>query len=165
MNWSLFLNYYLIFLLPVFINLLFEFIGYAKHHSMKKVFVSKILRIICYVGSFVALFAFLSNLIDYNVGNDWFLLMMFICYLGLNIILVILRYEKIVYNESNGNVICFVNFKHYKFQIQEVTRIYYSDEFLDIYLGDKRIRYRNDFLCKINDFISFTKQNSKAYYG
>jgi hypothetical protein len=165
MNWSLFFNYYLIFLLPVFINLLLDFIGYIKHHSKKKVYVSKILRTICYIGAFFALFTFLSNLIDYVIGNDWFLLMMFICYLTLNIIFVILRDEKIVYNETNGDVICFVNFKHYKFQIQEVTRIYYSDEFLDIYLGDKRIRYRNDFLCKIDDFIAFVKQNSKAYYG
>ena len=155
----------LVFLSPVFINVLFDFIGYVKYRSMKKVFVSKILRIICYVGAFISLFAFLSNLIDYVIGNDWFLIMMFVCYTVLNIVFVLMRNEKIVYNESTGDIICFVNFKCHKFHVCEITRLYDSDEFLDIYLGGKRIRYRNDFLCKINEFTLFVRKNSRAYYG
>ena len=112
-----------------------------------------------------ALFGFLSNLIDYVTGNDWFLLMMLTCYVVLNVILIILRNEKILYNQSTGVIICKVNFKRYKFQVQGVTRIYCSNEFLDLYLGNKRIRYRNNFLCRVDEFLEYVQQNSKAYYG
>ena len=91
--------------------------------------------------------------------------MMFSIYLILNFVLIILRNERIVYNKSTGAIICSINFKRYEFHVQEVTRIYYGNEFLDIYLDKKRIRYRNDFLCKIPCFVSFIKENSKAYYG
>ena len=111
MNWSLFGAYYLIFLTPIFTNLFFDFIQFIKYRSMRKVFVSKTLKTICYVASFIALFAFLSNLIDYIQGNDWFVFMMFSIYLILNFVLIILRNERIVYNKSTGAIICSINFK------------------------------------------------------
>ena len=165
MDWNLFSHYYLIFLIPLFINALLSFIQFIKYHSYKKVFVSKTMQVICYSASFIALFGFLSNLIDYVTGNDWFLLMMLTCYIVLNVILVIIRNEKIIYNQSTGVIICKVNFKRYKFQVQEITRIYCSNEFLDLYLGNKRIRYRNSFLCRTDEFLGYVKQNSKAYHG
>ena len=102
MDWKLFSRYYLIFLIPIFINILFTFIQFIKYHSYNKVFVSKTLQVICYSATFFALFGFLSNLIDYVTGNDWFLLMMLTCYVVLNVILIILRNEKILYNQSTG---------------------------------------------------------------
>ena len=165
MDWKLFSHYYLIFLIPIFINVLFTFIQFIKYHSYNKVFVSKTLQVICYSATFFALFGFLSNLIDYVTGNDWFLLMMLTCYVVLNVILIILRNEKILYNQSTGVIICKFNFKRYKFQVQGVTRIYCSNEFLDLYLGNKRIRYRNNFLCRVDEFLEYVQQNSMAYYG
>ena len=67
--------------------------------------------------------------------------------------------ETIIYNKDSGDIICTVNFRKTKSNISEITRYNFSDEFIDIYINEKRIRYRNKFLTGTSEFEQHIKEH------
>ena len=135
--------------LPLWALLLSELIISIKHKKYKVVRVGKILFALCIVGAFVSVFAFASNLYAYVTDGDvlWFVIMMGIVYLGMSVCLFIMHREKIYYSEESFNIILIKGFKKTRVNKKDITRFYLSDEYIDFYIGDKRIRYGNNFLA------------------
>lgn len=156
-----FVKWYLIFISPSVILILISAFDRLKHRKLKSVRVYAGLTAICHIGSFVALFASLSNGLAYFYSKDselWFVITMSVCYIGLISVLIMIHDERIIYSIDSGDILAHKNFKSNRFNVSEITRIYLSDEYLDIYLGKKRIRYGNNFLKDAEDFESFVKE-------
>ncbi len=132
-----------------------------KYSDYQAVKVSRILFFICCGAVFVAIFAFLSNLYEYiNFGDNllWFIIMMGIVYLGMNVCLFIMYREKIFYSKETNNIILIKHFKKIKAKRNEITRFNLSDEYIDFYFGEKRIRYGNNFLIGTLELHDYMKK-------
>jgi hypothetical protein len=117
--------------------------------------------VVCFFGSLVALVAFLSNGLDYmySGGDDLgFVVFMALGYIVMNISLIIMHNERIIYMFEDGRIFFSVRFYKKYVGIDEITRINFSADYLDIYVDSKRIRYGNNFLVGVNDFNCFFKQ-------
>ena len=100
----------------------------------------------------------LANYIDgFDSDDSWFVPMMFVCYILMIVFCFIMYFERIIYNKSSGDVVCSINLKKIKFNVSEITRYNFSDEFIDIYIKEKRIRYRNNFLTGTSEFEQYIK--------
>ncbi len=158
MQYKIFIIIGAIMTVPLCLLLINELIISIKHKKYKSVRVSKILFAVCFVGAFVSVFAFASNLYAYVTDGDvlWFVIMMGIVYLGMNVCLFLMHREKIFYSEAEDNIILIKGFKKIKAYKKQITRFYLSDEYIDFYIGDERIRYGNNFLTgtlELNDFV------------
>lgn len=98
------------------------------------------------------------DLIEEKCTDDiWFVVMMFVSYIVLSVTLIEIHNERIIYPVNGDEV--FISIKLHKEQIKkkEITRVYASDTYLDIYVGKRRIRYGNNFLVGDFEFESFVK--------
>ncbi len=146
--------------LPLWAWFLSEIIINTKHKKYKSVKVSKVLFTVCFLGAFVSVFAFASNLYAYVTDGDvlWFVIMMGIVYLGMNVCLFVMHREKIFYSEAEDNIILIKGFKKIELDRKDITRFYLSDEYIDFYVGNERIRYGNNFLTGTLELNSYMKK-------
>lgn len=161
MNWLFFAKLYMVGCIPIVFLILINIIDRIKYKDCSSVRISSILNSICIVSLFVSLFGALTHLLDYKLNtadNYWFIAMMFICYFSMIILCIIMYNEKIIYNKVNGEIICSINFKKIRLNISEITRFNFSDQFIDIYVKDNRIRYRNNFLIGVSEFEQYIKE-------
>lgn len=164
MDWSLFAKWYIAGCIPVFSLALINIIDRIKFKKYSSVRVSGILYSICILSLFVSLFGGLTHLLDVDLNisdNYWFIAMMFLCYFSMIIFCLIIYNEKIIYDKNSGDIVCSINFRKTKINVSEITRFNFSDEFIDIYIKDKRIRYRINFLTGKYEF----EQYLKAYWN
>lgn len=160
-----FIKWYCIFILPSVLTVVCNLIDRLRHKNKKSVRNSFVLMVVCFLGSLVALFGALSNGLSYFYEHDselWFVVMMSVCYFVLVIALIIIHSERIIYSENNGKISAYKGFKRKNFNVSDITRIYLSDEYLDIYLGKERIRYGINFLKGEDEFEKFVKDNFSA---
>ncbi len=146
-----------------------------KHKNDKSVRVHLGLVIVCFLGSLVGLFGGVSNCVymlnpnmtdgKYTLDDIGVDIILFLSYAVMFVILIMLHRERIIY-PINGNEIFVSRIAHRKeiIKIEEITRVYLSGEYLDIYVGDRRIRYGNNFLTGAAEFeslisISIAQQN------
>lgn len=124
-----------------------------KKHRYSAVRNSLILTIIVFFATFVGEFAFFANFYE----SLSFRIIFGYAYIGSVVALYFICREKIIYNFETQEITAYKIFKKIKFDVYSITRIYSSDEFLDIYLGDKRIRYGNLFVTGENEFVQYVK--------
>lgn len=164
MSDNLLLITYVLLCIPPFVVVLIDTIDRIKYKNLSCVRVSYLLTIVCFGAALLGLFAAISNF-DlqkiYDKSMNWndlgFIVIMMTCYVTMTIILIIMHNERIIYKLDNGQI--FLSIKAYKkhINIREITRIYLSNEYLDIYVNNERIRYGNNFLVGASEFESFVK--------
>ena len=159
MDWLLFTKWYIVGCIPIIFLASINIIDRIKFRDCCSVRISGILNSICILSLFVSLLGWLANYIDgFDSDDSWFVPMMFTCYILMIVFCLIMYYERIIYNKSSGDIVCSINFKKTKFNVSEITRYNFSDEFIDIYIKEKRIRYRNNFLRGISEFEQYIKE-------
>lgn len=154
-NWTQFFQIYAIGIIPVILFVVLEIKDKIVYRKYKFVCVYPLLKIICVIACLVALFATVTNGLDYFLLKDselWFVVLMFVCYLGMLFILFGMYKEKIVYGFNDAEIITFFRFIKKRIRKQDITRVYLSVEHLDIYVHDKRIRIGNNFLKGAEEF-------------
>lgn len=161
MNWRVFGIIYIIFsIFPLFVTAL-DVLDRIKHKNDKSVRVWFGLVVICLLGSLVGLLGCVSNgldLIEEKCTDDiWFVVMMFVAYIVLSVILIEIHNERIIYPVNGDEVFISIKLHKEQIKIKEITRVYVSDTYLDIYVGKRRIRYGNNFLVGAFEFESFVK--------
>lgn len=164
MRITIFVIMYLISILPSILIMGLDIYDRMKHSKKQSVRVSIKLMLSCFLGSFVALFGALSNGLEYIYGSDaklWFVIMMIVCYIILLTLLLIMHRERIIYSTASNEVLFVARFQRKIIKINEITRIYLSDEYLDVYLGDNRFRCDNIFLTGALEFEKFVKEYHK----
>ena len=160
MDWLLFGKWYIVGCIPIIILSVINITDRIKFRNCCCVRNSGILNSVCILSLFVSLFGGLSNYIDgTNSDNLWFVFMMFACYVLMIFVCFIMYYEKIIYNKNNGDIVCCIRLKKIKINISEITRYNFSNEFIDIYIKEKRIRYRNNFLTGVTEFEQYIKKS------
>lgn len=118
---------------------------------------SLILTIIVFISTFIGEFAFLANFytLSFNV--------LFGCTYVVSVVsLYILCHEKIIYNLKTKEITAYTKLRKTKFHVSSITRINSSNEFLDIYIGEKRIRYGNLFITGEIEFVQYVKNQRTA---
>ena len=159
MDWLLFTKWYIVGCIPIIFLASINIIDRIKFRDCCSVRISGILNSICILSLFVSLLGWLANYIDgFDSDDSWFVPMMFICYILMIVFCLIMYYERIIYNKSSGDIVCSINFKKTKFNVSEITRYNFSDEFIDIYIKEKRIRYRINFLRGTSEFEQYIKE-------
>lgn len=164
MDWLLFAKWYIVGCIPIIFLISINIIDRIRFRYCDSVRISGKFNSICILSLFVSLLGWLSNYLDgFDSDDSWFVPMMFICYIIMIVICFIIYFERIIYNKSSGDVFCSLNFKKIKFNVSEITRYNFSDEFIDIYIKERRIRYRNNFLTGTSEFEQYIKEccNSK----
>ncbi len=129
--------------------------------NKRSVRVSFVLILVCFLGSLVGIFAFMSNWFWVEKPEFWFVNMMICCYIGLTIIIFILHNTRIAYSLDSDDIFFVARFRKKRFKIYKITRIYLSNEYLDIYVGEKRFRCDNIFLTGAPEFETFVKDYHK----
>ena len=133
-----------------------------KHKNKKYVGVWFPLVLICFLSTFVGLFGAVSNGLDED-GELWFVAMMSVCYVGMVICIRVLRNKRIVYSEEDDYFSIKLLFREEKIKFKDVTRIHLSDQYLDIYIKERRIRTGSNFLIGAEEFEKYVKNyNLKA---
>ena len=159
MDWLLFGKWYIIGCIPIIFLASINIIDRIKFRDCCSVRVSSILNSICILSLFVSLLGWLANYIDgFDPDDSWFVPMMFICYALMIAFCFIMYYERIICDKENGDIVCYINFKKTKINVSEITRFNFSDEFIDIYIKEKRIRYRNRFLTGTSELEQYLKE-------
>ena len=159
MDWLLFAKWYIVGCIPVIFLISINIIDRIKFRDCDSVRISGILNSICILSLFISLLGWLANYIDgFDSDDSWFVPMMFVCYILMIVFCFIIYSERIIYNKGSGYVICSINLKRIKFNVTEITRYNFSDEFIDIYIKEKRIRYRNNFLTGTSEFEQYIKE-------
>ena len=159
MDWLLFTKWYIVGCIPIIFLASINIIDRIKFRDCCSVRISGILNSICILSLFVSLLGWLANYIDrFDSDDSWFVPMMFTCYILMIVFCLIMYYERIIYNKSSGDIVCSINFKKTKFNVSEITRYNFSDEFIDIYIKEKRIRYRINFLRGTSEFEQYIKE-------
>lgn len=150
---------YIVIALPNIITMFFDI--YDRVKNKRSVRISFLLVLSCFLGSLVAVFAFMSNWFWIEQPEVWFVYMMICCYLGFTVIIFNLHNTRIIYSSDSDEIFFVARFRKKKFQIYEITRIYLSNEYLDVYVGDKRFRCDNYFLIGAQEFEMFVKEYHK----
>lgn len=159
MDWLLFTKWYIVGCIPIIFLISINVIDRIKFRYCDSVRISGILNSICLLSLFISLLGWLANYIDgFDSDDSWFIPMMFVCYILMIVFCFIMYFERIIYNKSSGDVVCSINLKKIKFNVSEITRYNFSDEFVDIYIKEKRIRYRNNFLIGTSEFEQYIKE-------
>ena len=157
-----FWKWYLILIIPSIFVFLLDIRDRAKHKKKKYVGAWFPLVLICFLSTFVGLLGAVSNGLDED-GELWFVAMMSVCYVGMVIIVYILRYKRIVYSENEDYFSITLLFKEEKIKFKDVTRIHLSNQYLDIYIKERRIRIGTNYLVGAEEFEKYVKNyNLKA---
>ena len=155
---------YVILLLPNIAIMIVDTFDRVRHNQNFSVRVSFRIVLVCFFGNFVAVFGFISNLLEYLYGTGsplWFIIMMLICYIVLLISLIIMHRERIVYSLESNEILFVARFQRRIIDINKITRVNISDDYLDIYVGENRFRCDNIFLTGALEFEKFVKEYHK----
>ena len=151
-------KWYLILIIPSILIFLFDVRDRVKHKKKKYVGAWFPLVLICFLSTFVGLFGAVSNSLDgFNEEDLWFVPMMSVCYVGMIIIVYMLRYKRIVYSENEDYFSITLLFKEEKIKFKDVTRIHLSNQYLDIYIKERRIRIGTNYLVGAEVFERYVK--------
>lgn len=156
---------YAIFLLPNIVIMIMDVSDRIKHKNKNSVRVKFQMVLICFLGNFVAVFGFISNLLEYLFGNSaplWFIIMMAICYIVLLLSLILMHMERIIYPLESKEILFVARFQRRIIDINTITRINISDEYLDVYIGTDRLRCDNIFLVGAENFEKFVKEYQRT---
>ncbi|MBR3948690.1 MAG: hypothetical protein IKJ70_04725 [Clostridia bacterium] len=159
---ELFFVLYIAMALPNIITMLLDV--YDRVKNKQAVRVSVALMVVCFLGTFVAIFGFLTNGLAYVFRGDtelWFISMMLVCYIGLTIALILLHGERVVYSDESNRILFVARCKKHKVSLSDIDRINLSSEYLDIYIGKERLRCDNIFLVGDFEFERFVKEYQK----
>ena len=158
-----FWKWYLILIIPSILVFLLDVRDRVKHKKKKYVGAWFPLVLICFLSTFVGLLGAVSNGLD-EEGELWFVAMMSVCYVGMIIIVYMLRYKRIVYSENEDYFSITLLFKEEKIKFKDVTRIHLSNQYLDIYIKERRIRIGTNYLVGAEAFERYVKDYMmKAY--
>lgn len=158
-----FWKWYLILIIPSIFVFLLDVRDRVKHKKKKYVGAWFPLVLICFLSTFVGLLGAVSNGLDED-GELWFVAMMSVCYVGMVMIVYILRYKRIVYSENEDYFSITLLFKEEKIKFKDVTRIHLSNQYLDIYIKERRIRIGTNYLVGAEEFEKYVKDYMmKAY--
>ncbi len=162
MDWMLFGKWYAVGCIPIFLLAFINIRDRIKFKEYSSVRVWLGINTVCILSLFVSLFGGLSNYIDGVEESDfWFVPMMFTCYFLMIFLCLLMFGERILYNKNDGNIICYHNFRKKKVTVSEITRFNFSNEYIDIYVKDKRIRCTNLFLVRTDEFEQYLKDYFK----
>ena len=159
---ELFFVLYIAMALPNIITMLLDV--YDRFKNKQAVRVSVALMVVCFLGTFVAIFGFLTNGLAYVFRGDtelWFISMMLVCYIGLTIALILLHGERVIYSDESDRILFVARCKKHQVILSDISRINLSSEYLDIYIGKERLRCDNIFLVGDFDFERFVKEYQK----
>ena len=159
-----FWKWYLILIIPSILVFLLDVRDRVKHKKKKYVGAWFPLVLICFLSTFVGLLGAVSNGLDED-GELWFVAMMSVCYVGMVIIVYMLRYKRIVYSENEDYFSITLLFKEEKIKFKDVTRIHLSNQYLDIYIKERRIRRGSNFLVGAEEFERYVKDYMMKAYG
>lgn len=153
---------YLLLILPSVLLTVCDIIDRIRHKDSHAVRWSLLLEVILSGSSFLALLGALANGLDYFYGESpdvlWFVIMMSVIYSGLLVYLLLIRCNRIVYTES-GDVRLYKIFRKSRtIRVADITRLHLDNEYLDVYIGDERIRYMSTFLSGAEDFKAFVRE-------
>ena len=151
-------KWYLILIIPSILVFASDVYDRIKHKNKKYVGVWFPLVRICFLSTFVGLFGAVSNRLDgFNEEDLWFVPMMSVCYVGMIICIRVLRNKRIVYTEDEDYFSITLLFREEKIQFKNVTRIHLSNQYLDIYIKERRIRIGTNFLVGAEEFERYVK--------
>ncbi len=156
-----FLLLYICIAFPNIITIILDVYDRVKNKQNVSVRISFLLMIVCFFGSLISVFAFMSNWFWIEKPEFWFVNMMICCYIGFTIIIFNLHNTRITYCLDSDDIFFVARFRKKRFKIYEITRIHLSDEYLDIYVGEKRFRCDNYFLIGSLEFEEFVKEYHK----
>ena len=159
-----FWEWYLILIIPSILVFLLDVRDRVKHKKKKYVGAWFPLVVICFLSTFVGLLGAVSNGLD-EEGELWFVAMMSVCYVGMIIIVHISRYKRIVYSEGEDYFSIMLLFKEEKIKFKDVTRIHLSNQYLDIYIKERRIRIGTNYLVGAEEFERYVKDYLLKVYG
>ena len=159
-----FWKWYLILIIPSILVFLLDVRDRVKHKKKKYVGAWFPLVVICFLSTFVGLLGAVSNGLD-EEGELWFVAMMSVCYVGMIIIVHISRYKRIVYSEGEDYFSIMLLFKEEKIKFKDVTRIHLSNQYLDIYIKERRIRIGTNYLVGAEEFERYVKDYLLKVYG
>ena len=157
-DWNQFAQIYTIGTIPIFVLITLEIKDKIVYRKFNIVKCFDSLKVVCIIAALVALFGGVSNGLDYICFKDselWFVLMMIVCYVSLMVILYVMYNEKIFYTTDKNQFIEFFKFKKIQIKVDDISRIYLSDDFLDVYYENTRIRIGNNFLKGAEDFEKY----------
>ena len=161
-----FWKWYLILIIPSILVFLLDVRDRVKHKKKKYVGAWFPLVVICFLSTFVGLLGAVSNSLDgFNKEDLWFVPMMSVCYVGMIIIVYMLRYKRIVYSENEDYFSITLLFKEEKIKFKDVTRIHLSNQYLDIYIKERRIRIGTNYLVGAEEFERYVKDYMVKAYG
>ncbi len=146
---------------PNIITMTLDIYDRVKNKNKPSVRVWLGLKIICFISTFIASFAFMSNWFWVKNPEMWFVNMMIVTYALMTVIIINLHNSRVVYSIEDDEAFCVARFRRKKFKISEITRINLSDKYLDIYIGDIRLRCDNIFLVGAADFENLVKECHK----
>lgn len=149
---------YAILSLPNIITISLEIYDRVKNKNKYSVRTWSGIIVICFLGTFVGIFAFMSNWFWVDKPEMWFVNMMIACYLVLTLVLIFMHNSRVVYSAEDDEVMWVARFRRKRFKISEITRINVSNEYLDVYTGEKRLRCDNLFLVGADDFKNCVKE-------
>ncbi len=152
---------YIILALPDIITVILDVYDRVKNKHNVSVRVSAVLITVCFLGSLIAIFAFMSNWFWVEKPEFWFVNMMISCYVGLTVIIFNLHNTRVVYSSDSDDIFFVARFRRKMFKIYEITRIYLSDDYLDVYVGEKRNRCDNVYLTGAVEFERIVKEYHK----
>lgn len=159
---ELFFVLYIVMALPNIIIMTLDILDRVKNKQAVRV--SVVLMVVCFLGTFVAIFGFLTNGLAYVFRGDtelWFISMMLVCYIGLTIALILLNGERVVYSDESDRILFVARCKKHKVSLSDIDRINLSSEYLDIYIGKERLRCDNIFFVGDFEFERFVKEYQK----
>lgn len=159
---ELFFVLYIVMALPNIIIMTLDILDRVKNKQAVRV--SIVLMVVCFLGTFVAIFGFLTNGLAYVFRGDtelWFISMMLVCYIGLTIALILLHGERVVYSDESDRILFVARCKKHKVSLSDISRINLSSEYLDIYIGKERLRCDNIFFVGDFEFERFVKEYHK----
>lgn len=161
---ELFYFLYVVMALPNIIIMTIDI--YDRVKNKQAVRVSLVLMWVCFFGTIVSIFGFLTNGLSYVfIGGSelWFINMMLVCYIGLTTALVLLHGERVIYSNERDTIIFVARCKKHQVRLSDICRINLSNEYLDIYIGKERLRCDNIFLVGDSEFELFVKTYHKKH--
>ena len=161
MNTKVFWLLYIALALPNIITLTLDIRDRVRNKHNVSARVSLFLITVCFLGTFVAIFAFMSNWFWVENPEFWFVNMMITCYAMLTVIILNLHNTRVIYFSDSEEILFVARARRKKFKIYEITRIYLSDDYLDIYVGEKRYRCDNVFLTGGEELEKTVKEYHK----
>ena len=163
MNWKVFGIIYCIFAIYPLLLFVFDILDRIKYKDYMYVRFWFGVDIACMICTLGPALGFISNGLymyyDKSTENNmWFVVMMATGYLCASIIFTGVCKEKIIYSLDDNKIFVSNIFYKNRIVVEDITRINLSDKTLDIYIGDRRVRYGADYLVGAEEFEIYIKR-------